>query len=147
MCHKNQKRHKCDHCGREFNRRDSFNEHVLIHISPRHKCPHCPKDQKQIEPYQCVKCGWKFSHLYPSPCSGQFRLGPTRPIECSQAGGSRVMGTLASHSQHRTVGTGEFFFHIATIHSGSGQDSLIKQEKSEEIRMKKGKVDERFKKV
>ena len=37
--------------------------------------------------------------------------------------------------------------HIATIHSGSGQDSLIKQEKSEEIRMKKGKVDERFKKV
>jgi len=74
MCHKNQKQHKCDHCGKEFNRRDSFNEHVLIHIGPRHKCPHCPKEFVQksnlkrhvrihlgIKPYKCKFCTMTFS--------------------------------------------------------------------------------------
>ena len=74
MCHKNQKQHKCEHCGKEFNRRDSFNEHVLIHIGPRHKCPHCPKEFVQksnlkrhvrihlgIKPYKCKFCDMTFS--------------------------------------------------------------------------------------
>jgi uncharacterized Zn-finger protein len=25
-------------------RKDSYNEHLLIHNGPRHKCPHCPKE-------------------------------------------------------------------------------------------------------
>eukprot|EP00090_Calanus_glacialis_P009775 TRINITY_DN18185_c0_g1_i1.p1 TRINITY_DN18185_c0_g1~~TRINITY_DN18185_c0_g1_i1.p1 ORF type:complete len:1354 (+),score=313.68 TRINITY_DN18185_c0_g1_i1:64-4125(+) len=74
MCHKNQKQHKCEHCGKEFNRRDSFNEHVLIHIGPRHKCPHCAKEFVQksnlkrhvrihlgIKPYKCKFCEMTFS--------------------------------------------------------------------------------------
>lgn len=88
MCHKNNKQHKCDYCGKEFNRRDSFNEHVLIHIGnttlsvssmilhagPRHKCPHCPKEFVQksnlkrhirihlgIKPYKCQFCEMTFS--------------------------------------------------------------------------------------
>ena len=74
MSHKSKKQHKCDYCGKEFNRRDSFNEHVLIHIGPRHKCPHCPKEFVQksnlkrhirihlgIKPYKCQFCEMTFS--------------------------------------------------------------------------------------
>ena len=74
MCHKDQKQHKCEHCGKEFNRRDSFNEHVLIHVGPRHKCPHCAKEFVQksnlkrhvrihlgIKPYKCKFCNMTFS--------------------------------------------------------------------------------------
>lgn len=27
-----------------FQRKDSYNEHLLIHIGPRHRCPHCSKE-------------------------------------------------------------------------------------------------------
>lgn len=57
-----------------FQRRDSYNEHLLIHVGPKHQCPHCPKSFTQrsnlirhvrihtgAKPYSCQYCDKKFS--------------------------------------------------------------------------------------
>ncbi|XP_034236771.1 oocyte zinc finger protein XlCOF7.1-like [Thrips palmi] len=109
---------KCEFCGKEFSRRDSYNEHLLIHNGPRHKCPHCDKEFVQRsnlvrhirihtgeKPFKCSFCEKTFSDK--GACNSHIRVH-TREEAC----GCPYCGQIFSKKQ-------KLKYHIRK-HTGEG---------------------------
>lgn len=108
---------KCPYCQKEFSRRDSYKEHLLIHEGPRHQCPHCPRAFTQMsnlrrhlrihtgeKPYKCAFCDKTFSDV--GACKSHTSIH-TREQECK----CEVCGKTYSKRQklryHMKTHTGE----------------------------------------
>ncbi|XP_046734300.1 zinc finger protein 600-like [Diprion similis] len=90
--HKTDKSSTCPYCEKIFNRRDSYHEHILIHVGPKHRCPHCPKEFVQRsnlvrhirihtgqKPYTCTFCDKRFSDK--GACNSHIRVH-TKEEQC-----------------------------------------------------------------
>ena len=108
---------KCEFCGKEFNRRDSYNEHLLIHTGPRHKCPHCGKEFVQRsnlvrhirihtgeKPYKCSYCEKTFSDK--GACNSHIRVH-TREEACGCPYCGQVFSKKQKLKYHIRKHTGE----------------------------------------
>lgn len=91
--HKTDQPSTCPYCEKIFNRRDSYHEHILIHVGPRHRCPHCPKEFVQRsnlvrhirihtgqKPYTCTFCDKRFSDK--GACNSHIRVH-TKEEQCT----------------------------------------------------------------
>ncbi|RXG58683.1 Zinc finger protein SNAI2 [Armadillidium vulgare] len=107
----------CDICQKQFLRRDSLREHLLIHSAPKHQCPHCTKKFTQRsnlkrhirvhtgeKPFKCSFCNRRFSDK--SACNSHTRVhtGYERSI-CSVCGASFSKKQRLNY--HMRIHTGE----------------------------------------
>lgn len=108
---------KCEFCGKEFSRRDSYTEHLLIHTGPRHKCPHCDKEFVQRsnlvrhirihtgeKPYKCLYCEKSFSDK--GACNSHIRVH-TREEACGCPYCGQIFSKKQKLKYHIRKHTGE----------------------------------------